>query len=852
MGVRLGAFFRFNLMNKSNTTEVPPRQSVKWLQRYCSWGQLTLRQKFRFAAYIIGFVGSALMAHWVHQRYVVTAEQSSLTSMAQKHAENTATNIAEYVKQTHQQLAFFTKKTALHDAVKSGNRSAEALLKNQVEAYIPNTTTVHFFTKDQIKLNPQIFPPIGFSEIDQIKRTFTRAPVRPEAGKVEGQWYVSFSAPIPYDESQPVVGVLFVTLTFHEFEERVLNHNRGLGKVSLKQIFEDTRGQEILSYGNGISTIKAESVVPNSYWEVTFSPSNQLKVDVDTTLIYVVVAILAVALIFLLQFLAIFLARLVSQQLNLSYGADTGEPVENRYDDTKPDDHSSPIYQSSDILDIELDQQDEALLGLEEEDLPEEAAGPEEDAEEALDEEVEGVPANIFRAYDIRGLAKTEISNELARSIGLAIGSEAQVHHENTLIVARDARMSSPELMEWLIRGILSSGCNVINIGTVPTPLLYFATEVSDDCRSGVMVTASHNPAEYNGFKVVIEGKCRSGDDIRAIRRRIIKGDLYEGEGREEHRDFTDQYVETIFSDVALARDLSIVVDAGNGVTGLIAPRLFEELGCDVTTLYCDLDGRFPNHDPDPSVPENLSHLIAKVKETDADLGVAFDGDGDRIAIVTPAGKIIWPDQLLMLFSKDILSRNPGADVIFDVKSTRQLNKMISRMGGRPIMWKTGHSHMKEKMVETGALLGGEYSGHIFIKDRWFGFDDGMYAAARLFEILSFQDDDLDTVFEEFPIPLSTPEIRVAVEDTKKFEIIEQLSQSGDFSKANLITLDGLRAEFKQGWGLVRASNTSPHLTLRFEAIDKVFLHKLKALFVRELRKIDPSIRVEWSDKDER
>ncbi|HMW49554.1 MAG TPA: phosphomannomutase/phosphoglucomutase, partial [Cellvibrionaceae bacterium] len=417
---------------------------------------------------------------------------------------------------------------------------------------------------------------------------------------------------------------------------------------------------------------------------------------------------------------------------------------------------------------------------------------------------------------------------------------------QGTLVVAKDARTHSPLLAEYLIRGIISTGCKALNIGTVPTPLLYFATETLGYTQSGVVVTASHNPANYNGFKLVLNGKARMEDDIQAVRRRIEARDFRMGLGQEEHLDIMPAYIDAIYSDVALAGDVSIVLDAGNGVTGKVAPRLFEELGCQVTSLYCDLDGTFPNHGPDPTVEANLADLIAKVKEENADLGVAFDGDGDRLVVVTSTGQIIWPDRLLMLFAKDILARNPGADVVFDVKSSRLLTSVVASQGGRPIMWKTGHSPMKAKVQETGALLGGEYSGHIFIKDRWYGFDDGMYAAARLIEIMSLREQSLDDIFAEFlPLP-STSEYRVKVAEEEKISIVQRLIEEGDFGDAKLITLDGVRVEYPYGWGIVRPSNTESCLTLRFEAETEANIHKLKALFTRELRKIDNRISFAW------
>lgn len=461
---------------------------------------------------------------------------------------------------------------------------------------------------------------------------------------------------------------------------------------------------------------------------------------------------------------------------------------------------------------------------------------PEEPLAQAL------VPEHIFRCYDIRGLVGDEITNDLALQIGKALGSEAIEQGESTLLVARDARVHSPILIENLIRGIISTGCKVLNIGTVPTPLLYYAVEVLEQTSSGVMVTASHSPAEYNGFKVVMKGKSRTEQDIQAVRTRILKQDFRQGIGSEESTSVIEQYIDSIFSDVALAGEITIVIDAGNGVTGKVAPQLFEELGCQVIPLYCDLDGTFPHHGPDPSVEANLQDLIAKVKEHNADLGVAFDGDGDRLTVVTSTGQVIWADRLLMLFARDILARNPGADVVFDVKSSRQLNSVISSSGGRPIMWKTGHAPMRAKVMETGALVGGEFSGHIFIKDRWYGFDDGMYAAARLLEVMSLRGESLDQIFAEFPQLKSTPEIRVPIAEKNKFNVITRLVEQGEFGDAKKITLDGLRVEFSYGWGLVRASNTGAELTLRFEAETDEQLHQIKTLFIREIHKIDSSI----------
>ncbi len=451
------------------------------------------------------------------------------------------------------------------------------------------------------------------------------------------------------------------------------------------------------------------------------------------------------------------------------------------------------------------------------------------------------LPAGIFRAYDIRGVVGTSLTSDTAYWIGRAIGAESLACGERGVVVGRDGRLSGPELAGALIRGLQDSGCDVSDVGMLPTPTLYFATHVLG-ARSGVMVTGSHNPPDYNGFKIVIAGETLANERIQALHQRLQSNQLSSGNGALREVDVLDQYRQRIEDDVALARPLKVVVDCGNGVAAVNAPQLIEALGCEVIPLYCEVDGRFPNHHPDPGKPENLSDLIAAVAETGADLGLAFDGDGDRVGVVTNEGEIIYPDRLLMLFARDVLSRNPGADVIFDVKCTRGLAGLIRGYGGRPLMWKTGHSLIKAKMKETGALLAGEMSGHIFFKERWYGFDDGIYSAVRLLEILSLEKRSAAEVFADFPVALSTPEINVTVGDERKFALIEALQHHAQWGEANLFTLDGVRVDYPHGWGLVRASNTTPVLVLRFEADSADELSRIQRVFHAQLKAVAPDL----------
>ncbi len=453
------------------------------------------------------------------------------------------------------------------------------------------------------------------------------------------------------------------------------------------------------------------------------------------------------------------------------------------------------------------------------------------------------VDASMFRAYDIRGVVGDTLSVEVAERIGQAIGSAMEDQGLVDVVVGRDGRLSGPELAGGLIEGLRKAGRNVIDIGLAPTPVTYFAA-YHLRAGSSVAVTGSHNPPDYNGFKIVIGGQTLSGDAITDLHTRISEGRLHQAasQGTLQERDVSADYVQRIADDVQLDRPLKIVVDAGNGVGGAIAPQLLEAIGAEVIPLYCDVDGTFPNHHPDPSEPRNLEDLIQTVKRFDADLGLAFDGDADRLGVVTREGNIIFPDRLLMLFAADVLERNPGALVIYDVKCTSKLQGWILRHGGTPLMWQTGHSLIKAKMRETGAELAGEMSGHFFFQERWYGFDDGLYAAARLLEILAARADSPSEVLDALPNALSTPEIKLPVPAGDAHQIVERFIGDGPFEGARLTTIDGLRADWEDGWGLLRASNTTPVLVLRFEADNQQALERIKDDFRARLATVAPEL----------
>jgi len=457
------------------------------------------------------------------------------------------------------------------------------------------------------------------------------------------------------------------------------------------------------------------------------------------------------------------------------------------------------------------------------------------------------IPSTIFRAYDIRGIVDETFTPNNIFTIGLAIGSEAQERGEHTIAIARDGRLSGPELLQALQAGILISGCNVINIGMVTTPILYYATHTLNT-RSGVMLTGSHNPPNYNGLKVVLGGETLFGESITKLYQRIVRREFNfsHNHGTVEQQELIDAYIKRIVSDVKLQRPLKVVIDCGNGVGGLVAPRLFKELGCEVIELFCNVDGNFPNHHPDPSVTKNLQDTIKAIKTHQADVGLAFDGDADRVGIITNRGEIINPDRLLMFFALDILTRHPHAIIPFDVKCSRHLATQIALHGGQPLMMQTGHSLLKAKMKQVGAPFAGEFSGHIFFKERWYAFDDGIYSAVRCIELLARDPHHSSSeIFATLPNSVNTEELKIPVEEEQKFALMGEIITKMKFGDEVLITtIDGLRADFKDGFGLIRSSNTTPYLIARFEGDDNNALKRIIEIFKKQLLTIDSKLKL--------
>ena len=446
---------------------------------------------------------------------------------------------------------------------------------------------------------------------------------------------------------------------------------------------------------------------------------------------------------------------------------------------------------------------------------------------------------NIFRANDIRGIAYEDLTEEVVQSLGKALGSEAIDRNVQEFIVGRDARLSSPQIFDWLSSGIISTGCNVIDIGIVTSPMFYHSTYELNS-SSGVVVTGSHNPGNYNGFKIVFNNHSTTSEEILHLKQRILEENFRKGKGISKKEDIKETYISRILGSIKLNKNLSISIDCGNGAAGVVAKEVYERLGCNVIELYGEPDGAFPNHHPDPSKLENMEDLIKNVKENDSVVGLAFDGDADRLGVISPKGEMIFPDRQMIMFSRQVIQSSPNANIVFDVKCSKLLSDEIEKLKGKPLICKTGHTFIKQKIRETNALLGGEMSGHIFFNDRWPGFDDGIYAGARMLEIIANSEED--DPFATVPNMLSTPEINIPAADEEKFQIVKKFIENSNFNDAKIVSIDGIRVEFEKGWGLLRPSNTSPYLVLRFEAETNDDLNKIKEIFYLGLKSIKPNI----------
>ncbi len=789
--------------------------------------------------------------------------------VAEAYATQQATNIHARISLMRQRLQSTAQSPLALSAIASRAREDIELVEQAVLDYFPDLLslkivpvgdmgTAEFEGGDQGLRN--------HIEVDLVRRTANGEKTLPEAFRFEERWLTTLAELVKHPREQDRKAVLVATIDNQAFSRELQALNSGTGKYALEQIYTSSDGKTstnvIAQAGSGnAEDYQRFATIPDTNWRVAFTPSGELVKVLGSSSepIYLVLALCIVATIGGFAIVAIRMPNIIKDDVNRMISASDrkselslaipelvtvarqlrratlralrqidgghGAPLPNIEVETLESVEDTPS--AADLEDVlELD------LVMEEE--------PEE-----ITVIPPNFPAHIFRAYDIRGDASTELTEDLMANIGLALGTIAGEMGEQALLVGCDGRNSSPALKSALVRSLMESGRDVIDIGLVPTPVLYFATRHLS-CRSGLMITGSHNPKTDNGLKIVLNQQTLHAGGIEDVRNKIIEGKFSKGNGKMIREDVLAAYIDEVTEDIAIAVPLKIVIDAGNGATSDVAPHLFEELGCEVIPMYCSVDGNFPNHSPDTSNEENLRALCDAVQREEADFGVAFDGDGDRLAVVTGTGRIVRSDVLLMIFAEDVVSRNPGADVVFDVKCSRNLTQLITRNGGRPVLWKTGHAFMKEKMAETGALLGGEFSGHMFFGERWFGFDDGMYAAGRLAEIMSTQGDSLDDIIDAFPATVNTPEILIPVAEQSKQPLMDRIIRNTDFSSGKINTMDGIRVDFSEGWGLVRASNTSPALTARFEATSADALEMIMSEFREQIALVDSTLELNF------
>lgn len=739
--------------------------------------------------------------------------------------------LTEKVKTWRQTLERLARDPALITSLSDDEDVLKKWVAQHQKTSINGLTSLKVIRPGLMQIDTKVKPPIGYASLDLIRRVEESKKIQmPEVHMMGTEdRHITIAAPVL--EGEKLLAVMLSTFDVSILQKAfvAILENEKEGWLTLKQ-----NGLKLASHGaseHQVGSALGMVTIAGTSWQIAIAKKAFSPPVTEFELLQY-----AVILLFFLLLVGALLAKIKNiDKRNKKERSNEGSAIKELGDSEKA---IALILENEELGSDEISQVIKKSVSQPKE-QPVSPIFMKEDGIEVVTET--DVPQTIFRAYDIRGIVDETLTEKGVFSIGRAIASEALSAGQKTIAIARDGRLHSPRLSESLSKGIQATGCNVIDVGQVPTPVLYFATHQLDT-QSGVMITGSHNPANYNGLKIVIAGNTLSGDAIQQLYQRIQQENFEDGEGAYQEHMMLPEYIGAITGDVRLGRMMKVVVDCGNGVAGEAAPMLLSTLGCEVVPLYCEIDGNFPNHHPDPSKPENLQELIDKVGEEEAELGLAFDGDGDRLGVVDSSGNVIWPDRQMMLYAMDVLSRQAGADIIYDVKCTRNLAKVIAKHGGKPIMSKTGHSLIKAKMKETNAELAGEMSGHIFFKERWFGFDDALYTASRLLEILTAEFRPTADIFEDLPDSVSTPELNVSLEEGENFSFVEQLQSQAEFEDAKIITIDGVRAEFKDGWGLVRASNTTPSLVIRFEADDELALERIKGIFRAQMLKINADI----------
>jgi phosphomannomutase/phosphoglucomutase len=767
------------------------------------------------------------LTNTIYTQLISDPDWGKLQPSAQHRANSIAAQVNKYIA-TRQQQQRNLIETFQPQQLLTLTSDELQIVEERLNSSIADAKYSYIITQS----NPTANITNNFVVLEMSRQLLAGETAQPQAMMHNDTWLIMITSPFKTEQSQAPQGAIISSFDIVGLKRKLQSDS---GKIVLTQRFPGSRPSAIISTSHpSIMTNKVVAPTNIPYWKINFTPATTLMdqyqaTDNEYLLFYSCLG--AACFIMLWLIVRLYLKWRTNHQtrkLRLAQHKATEQAIFDSGTSFLSGFPKTELSTAEPITPVNnKPSESEHVFDL---------------SDHVKADPIKEIAANIFRAYDIRGIYKQEIDENFAYELGLAFGSLVQRNQNKWVAVARDGRVSGPSLYEQLLLGLETSGCNTIEIGQAPTPMLNFALKQFDRVASGVSVTASHNPTEYNGFKMILNNQPLTAEQVQELRRSMIAQDYLFGAGKRSSQEVTPHYIQKIKADIEPIKNLHVVVDASNGATGPIAPTLFAELGCKVTPLYCDVDGTFPNHDPDTAVAANMLDLIQMVKNQNADLGIALDGDGDRIVAVTRKGKIVWPDELLMIFAKDILASHPKANIVFDIKCTNRLAKIIRSYNGIPTMWKTGHSHMRTKIQQLNAPLGGEFSGHIFFSDRWGGFDDGLYAAARLMEILSIREQSLDDVLDTLPQGIVSDEYKVDAADQEKFKLIDQLIEKADFKGGKLTTLDGLRVDFDYGWGLARASNTTPALTLRFEGDTRQDLNNIANLFKQQLLAIDPTL----------
>lgn len=807
---------------------------------------------FIAAAIVLSVVVLAVVAWWLSGTVLERNNQQTQAAMASNWASTVQVGFNTLYQAEREDFAELAQLPLVRSAIEQGTRNALEQAERAIRAQRDEIVTLSIHGMEQLTPNSARTPPLTYASIDLINRTRRGQEVEAEAFNFQNRLLLNWAFSVR-DNSGQVIGAIQIVSASERLRNYIQAHNPNNGRIELTQRLPQVPRLTLLSAGQG-SYESFTLATNNPQWELTFTPSPllarpaelqpltlQLPMIVAAVLISLILAAAGLLLQSRLQrdadklsgwlqsavegrrvpspslSLAIFANLAKQTALAMKQGATQVNPEQSDIDLTPSDD----TLPNADLM--------SAITG----EAP--VLAPAKKKRTPLKPE-------IFRAYDIRGIYGDNLDESVAEQIGLAIGSEALDLNHQKIVVARDGRNSSPVLHEHLVAGLAQTGIQVLDLGMVPTPMMYFASKHLQ-IGAGVMVTGSHNPIDHNGFKIVLGNRSLSGMDIQNLWRRASNEDFTLGRGSVSKHNIAVEYAKAIKEDISVHRRLKVVLDTGNGATAPYAGLILKELGCSISMIGEQVDGNFPLRSPDPSQPDNLTELIKRVQENAADLGIAFDGDGDRIAVITSKGRYIWSDRVLALFAKQILKQTPDATIVYDVKCSRRLAGMIDSFGGKPIMWKSGHSLIKQQMHKTQATLGGEMTGHFFFADRWNGFDDGIYAAARLIELVSQSEMDADFLFSGFPDDPCTPEIIIPVADTEKFTLVEKLTERiAELPNARISTIDGIRVEFADGWGLVRPSNTTAAITCRFEADTEEALKRIQDDVSKQIKRIKPDI----------